>query len=447
MYIENFFKGVSGLIIKMTRRIAIGQSGGPTPVINDTLAGIIYEAQLNGLEIAGLRNGFEGGGLHPEVLMNIVDLTHIDPFFIRGIPGAYLGTTRLKLNPLDSAKGEENIRKILAIEKNLGSLGIDMVFYIGGNDSALTLKSMKRGIHVSKTEDNDLPENDHTPGFGSASKGNSHMVRTLTPDMSGFSPRVFDRGVETYSTAPVVVYQTQGRDTGWLTLGSAFAKINHAGDVIEDASPHLFLARERAYDREELLGKVDEGLRNRGFVFIACSEELVNKDGKKLSEVSKLEEVADEFGHTEHSRSGAFSYADYVASDIIRGIHVKTDVVNGYSRVKETPITPHHIQRTLMRSLIDAQEAFDVGREAVRAYLRGENKVSIGLKRHGGGYDIRPAVIPLDAVAGKIRQVDTKYIGNIEGPSEEFYRDFLPLIGGPLSMTHYVGPRLDPFKR
>lgn len=426
----------------MARRIAVGQGGGPTPVINDSLAGIIYEAQLNGLEIIGLRNGLEGGGLNPDIPGNIINLTSVESYFLRGIPGAYLGTTRMKLNP----KKQDGHEKILRILSNLGKLGVDMLFYIGGNDSAETLRAFGRGIHVAKTIDNDLPENDHTPGFGSACLSNSEIIRALVPDVRGFSPRVCNLKKGSFSTVSVVVYQAQGRNTGWLTLGSAFAKLNHAGDIIPEAPPHLFLGREIPYDKDKLLGKIDNILRKSGFAFVVCGEELVNSDGKTLQEVYGNNKRKDSFGHTEHSRSGSFNCADFIASEIKSSLEKQVDVVSGYSAVKETPFTPNHIQRTLKRSLVDAQEAFELGREAVRTYLGGETNCSIALQRFGEDYNIKPVRVSLESVAGKVRKVEEKYLGTIEGPTELFYKDFLPLIGGALAMTHYVGPRLEEFK-
>jgi ATP-dependent phosphofructokinase / diphosphate-dependent phosphofructokinase len=428
----------------MVRRIAVGQGGGPTPVINDSLAGIIYEAQLNGLEIIGLRNGLEGGGLNPNIPGNLVDLSSVESYFLRGIPGAYLGTTRMKLSP----EKPEDQEKRLRIASNMDKLGVDMLFYVGGNDSAETLRALGRGIHVAKTVDNDLPENDHTPGFGSACLANSEIIRALVPDVRGFSPRVRGLGSDIYSPASVVVYQAQGRNTGWLSLGCAFAKLNHAGDIIAEEAPHLFLIREIPYNRDNLLGKVDDILRKRGFAFVVCGEELVCRDGKTLHEVygNNHNHTKDSFGNTEHARSGSFNCANFIASEIKAGLKKQVESISDYSAVKETPFSPNHIQRTLRRSLVDAQEAFEAGREAVRVYLKGEINCSIALQRFGNGYNIRPVRVSLESVSGKVRSVEQKYHGTIEGPTELFYQDFLPLFGGPLEMSHYVGPGLENFK-
>ncbi len=427
------------MVLKKT--IGVGQSGGPTSVINDTLAGVIYEAQIREIRVIGLKNGLEGGGLNPCIEGNLVDLSVINPYFLRGIPGAYLGTTRLRLKK----DKKEDVEKIFEAKKNLDKL-IDALIYIGGNDSADTLLLYENGIHVEKTEDNDLMENDHTSGWGSASLANSELIRALTPDVGGFNPRTNFQGKEVYSTAPVVVYQTQGRDSGWLVYGCAFAKINHAGDVIENASPHIFLNKENKYDKNELLNEVENLLIKQGFAFIVCGEELMDKEGRILSKVYGIEDSKDESGHAEHSRSGSFNYADFIASEIKKGLQRDVNVINGYMKLKETPITPHHIQRTFKRSYVDAQEAFNAGREAVKAFDEEDIGISIALKRFGDSYNIQPTRINLTDVVGKVRKVDGKYLGGLKGPKEKFYGDFLPLIGGPLSMTHYVGPDLYPIK-
>lgn len=424
----------------MTRKIAVGQAGGPTAVINDTLAGVIYESRLRGLNLTGLRNGFEGGGLNPFIPGNRVDLTNLSDaeiLAIRGIPGAYLGTTRLKLKP---GKDDDQIKQI---RDNLDSSGIECVFYIGGNDSAGVIRAEGKGIHLTKTEDNDLPENDHTPGWGSACLANSLMLRALNHDMSGFNPKVKNKDRIVYSTAPVIVYQTQGRDTGWLALGCAFAKMNPAGEIDAAAAPHLFLPRETAFEEKTLLNKVDNLLSKQGYAFIVCGEEIVDTNRIPLAKIYGANENEDPHGHTEHGRAGSFNYAEFIAKLIKNKLSVKTD--SNYLKIKETPLTPQHIQRCLMRARVDAEEAFAIGRRAVAEFCDNDSKninFSIGLKRTGDEYNIAPARIPLECVAGKVRQVDTKYLGTIDGPTEAFYKDFWPLVREELSKIKYVGPTL-----
>jgi len=403
-------------------KIMVGQGGGPTTAVNDTLAGVIFESQQHeGLELIGSKNGLEGGGLNPEIRdsatnlrVNLGDLSDYDPDSIRGIPGAYLGTTRLKLKP---GKNDDLIQRV---KDNMARLGIDAIIYIGGNDTASTLSAMDNGIHVQKTVDNDLPGNDHNSGWGSASRANAEIIKGLVLDTSGFSSRISYEGREVYSTAPVVVYQTQGRKAGWLTLGAAFAKVNEGGDVIEDAAPHIFLPKEIPFNEGTLLDKVDNILSRTGYAFIVVGEELVLEDGKTtLAEVYRANTRSDEHGNVENARSGSFSHADAIASIIKSNIKVNS---NSYLEVKETPIKPGHIQRSLYRTLTDANEAFEAGREAVRAVIEGDLNISIALLREGNdGYHIKPGRIPLETVADQVRQVEPIYLNGIEGPTEQFF--------------------------
>lgn len=422
------------------KKIMVGQGGGPTTVINDTLAGIILESQRYGIELIGSKNGLEGGGLNPEVDGNLVDLTGISPESIRGIPGAYLGTTRLKLEP---GIDDDLIQKI---QDNIRELGVDAFLYIGGNDTASTLSAMNNGIHVQKTVDNDLPGNDHTSGFGSASRANAEIIKSLVLDTSGFSPRISYQGRIVYSTAPVVVYQTQGRNAGWLTLGVAFAKVNGGGQVIEDNAPHLFLPREIPFDERLLLDEVDNILSRSGYAFIAVGEELVLEDGiTTLAEFYKANGTTDRHGNTENARSGSFSHSDAVADIIKNNLRVDS---NSYLNVKETPIKIDHIQRSLYRTLTDANEAFGAGREAVRAFMDGQLNVSIALLREGGeGYHIRPGRIPLSTVADQVRKVDSRYLGDIHGPTDQFFNDFMPLVMGRTQIKRHSGPVLPQYIR
>jgi 6-phosphofructokinase 1 len=416
-------------------RVLIGQGGGPTPVINYSLSGVIDGLKEGKVEILGMRNGIEGGGLNREVEGNVIDLSDFNSSKIKGIPGAFLGTCRVKL----SSKKKNDIVKIRKLEENINHLGAEGIMYIGGNDSADTLSAIKscRTIHIAKTIDNDLPKNDHTPGWGSSCLFNSRAIRRLEQDMKGFSPRIMHENREVYSTAPVVVYQTQGRDTGWLAIGSAFAKLNKNAEVRKNYAPHLFLTRERAYNEKELLDAVDDFLSEQGYVFVVCGEELVDTKGVPLSKIySSGGEILDEHEHVEHARSNAFNYANFVAARIKSQLKVES---KPYLKIKETPLSAQHLQRVYECSKVDAEEAYEVGKEAARAFLDGGTAISVGLKRIGN-YKMVAERIPLREVSGKVRRVEEFYLGDIHGPSPQFYSDYLPLIGGIDALEDY--PRI-----
>ncbi|MEI6731760.1 MAG: 6-phosphofructokinase [archaeon] len=428
------------------RTIAVGQAGGPTAVINDTLAGVIYEARLRGLELIGLRNGFEGGGLNPNVEGNLIPLTDMSDTKIYEIiskPGAHLKTTRLRLK---SGKDDEKIQKI---RETLDSRGIECVFYIGGNDSADVIKNVGKGIHIAKTVDNDLPRpHERTPGYLSACLSNAKLIRAMHPDLSGFSPKIEHMGRNAYSSASVVVYQTQGRNTGWLTLGCALAKMNLKGEIDPEAAPHLFLPRETPYDEKTLVDRVDDSLSKRGEVFIVCSEELVDANDTPLSEIYGKTESVDSHGHTEHGRPGSFNYAEFIASVIKERIRV--DVNFDYLKIKETTSTPNHISRVLEKSRVDAREAFALGRKAVSEFCdnaTNNTNFSVGLRKMGNGDIVLPGRIPLEVAAANVRQVEKEYLGTIDGPTPKFCREFGSLIANDLATKQYDGQKLEEFYR
>ncbi len=406
-------------------KVAVGQGGGPTPVINDTLAGIVEGAQLRSYEVVGLSHGFQGGGLHPEIDGNLVDLTRLEPDSLRGIPGAFLGTSRMKLKP-----GQDD-DLIARVQGNLKRLGIDGIIYIGGNDSAGVLNALGNGIHAEKTIDNDLLHNDHTSGWGSACLTNVQIIRALALDLKSPSVRIMYGGRQVYDTAPVVVYQAMGRNTGWLSLGTAFAKISSDGSYNESAAPHIILPREILFNEDQFLGEVDNTLRKLGWAFIVCGEEVIDENRTTLAEKYGAKETKDGFGQVQHARSGSFNYAGALAR-LVKDKLGSTD----YLTVKETPITPQHIQRSLMSSQLDADEAYKAGKEAVRAFSDGHSNVSIALHRiNQDKYQITPARVPLESVASGVRPVDSKYLAGLKGPTQEFYSDFLPLVASPVRMN------------
>jgi len=417
----------------MGTKIAVGQGGGPTSVINDTLLGIIDKANEYDIEVVGLRNGLEGGGLNPSVSGNLVDLKSVPKEDILNFPGAYLGTTRMKLDPMQDSD------KIEMIKKNMDQLGVDSVFYIGGNDSADVIRALGGGIHIQKTVDCDLAGNHHTSGWASASFFNAELIKRLSYDLGGFNPRIADNPL-VFSNASVLVYQAMGRDTGWLTLGTAFAKFDQSGNYVGGAAPHLFLPREAPYDEGVLLGCVDDLLCKTGFAVVVCGEELIDQDGIKLSQLYRSNVRTDDHGNTQHGRSDSFNNANFLAHRIRTGLGEGVyGFNNSYMAVKETAITPQHAQRVMARTLVDAKEAYESGKEAVKAFVDGDVGISIALQKCSLNEDIIPKRISLDTVAGKVRRVDNDYLGDIHGPTTKFYDDFSPLFQETNRLKPFLG--------
>ena len=207
--------------------------------------------------------------------------------------------------------------------------------------------------------------------------------------------------------------------------------------IRKNYAPHLFLVRERAYNDKELLNAVDNLLCEQGYAFVVCGEELVDARGTPLPKIyNSGGEILDEHEHVEHARAGAFNYANFIAARVKEQLKVES---KPYLKIKETPLSAQHLQRVYECSKVDAEEAYEVGREAARAFLDGETAISIGIKRIGN-YKMTAGRIPLREVSGKVRRVDECYVGDVNGPSPQFYSDYLPLIGGIEALEDY--PRI-----
>jgi len=415
----------------MVSRIIIGESGGPTPVIDWEVAGALDAAQQAGIEVYGMINGLEGL-LNANIEGNIVNLTHMDPMsFVFNGPGAGLKTTRIKPN-------EQEYKKIA---ENLAALGVDGVVYIGGNDSAdqllgLTAVSDAVGIHAIKTVDNDLMVTHHCPGYGSAALYNATALKNVHSDFSSYRVMAnFSREgkvIQGLDIAPVVVYQVMGRKAGWLAQGTAFARVDPKGEMLPDAPPHVILCREIPFDRQAFLDKMEEVLTRLGQAVVVVQEDLTDKQtGKSIAEVYGTEVSYDAHGNIQHGRATSFSPAVFLAE--LLGSELKVDAIPG--KVKDCVLNPQHIQRSCMMSTVDASEAYMVGFASVRAMLDGERGKSVVLQRDGGV--TRTALTDLSNIAAKERQVPAQYINGLDGPTQEFIDEFLYVIGGPVALPHY----------
>ena len=188
----------------MKGNVIVGQSGGPTSVINSSLAGVFKMAKARGYnKVYGMRNG----------ILGLLDENDLDIEILRRTPGAFLGTCRFKRPNIDA--GKELYEKVFAI---LDKLNIECFIYIGGNDSMDTINKLakyaaangkkQRFVGCPKTIDNDLVLNDHTPGFGSAAKYIATSVKEIIIDSLGMS----------YKKKNIVIIEIMGRNAGWLTM-------------------------------------------------------------------------------------------------------------------------------------------------------------------------------------------------------------------------------------
>jgi ATP-dependent phosphofructokinase / diphosphate-dependent phosphofructokinase len=394
--------------------LLVGQSGGGTPVINASLAGVIAEAQAQGVtRVLGLRYGIRG--LLEEQFVDLTALTAHDLPRLARTPSAALGLCRHKLTP-------ETIAAAAAI---LRRRRIDALLYIGGDDSAETTLALGQAvaaaggavacIGIPKTIDNDLPAMDHTPGYGSAARWVAGTVRDLGLDAWAMQREEQVRILEVY-----------GRDTGWLAAASVLAR-----DTEEDA-PHLVLVPERPFVEDAFLAAVERQVARAGFCSIVVGEMLRDADGGLVGSGDAAWQ--DAFGHAETRRPGSYL----------------RDLIQQRLRLRAKDDRPGSIQKVVVdvASTVDRQEAWELGRAAVRAAVGGESECIVTLQRLGDEpYRVDYCLAPLAAVAGKVRPLPPEFLDAEGQPNAAFVRYARPLIGEPLPERWRLpgtvtGPRL-----
>jgi 6-phosphofructokinase 1 len=383
--------------------LIVGQSGGPTAVINSSLAGVILEALEHDEidEIYGMVHGVEG--LLKE---QIVDLGRQSAAVIDGLrstPSAALGSCRHRLE-------EADYQRLLEV---LRANGIRYFLYIGGNDSADTAWHLgrlaaERGydlrvMSVPKTVDNDLVATDHCPGYGSVARWLAVAVR--------------DAGLDTEAIGvvdTVKVIETMGRNTGWITAATALAR-DHT-----DAAPHLIYLPERPFNRDRFLADVESVYLRLGHVVITVCEGLKDERGEYLSASGKAVDV-DRFGHKQLGGAAAV-LCDMVSEGL--GIKARWDKPGTIQRVSMLAASP-----------VDLEEAYRVGRDAVRHAVAGRDGHMVTLVRESSDpYRCATGLAPLEQVANAERKVPDEFIA-AEGNdvTEAFLEYARPLIGPPLA--------------
>jgi ATP-dependent phosphofructokinase / diphosphate-dependent phosphofructokinase len=379
----------------------IGQSGGPTSVINSSLAGVI-QAALSGdfiENVYGMNYGIEG--FMKEWLF---DLGRQPKQVIEGLrrtPSSALGSSRHKVQ-------ENDLPVILGVLKKYN---IRYFFLIGGNDTMDTIHRVEaycrsekyelRGIGIPKTVDNDLFGTDHTPGFASAARSN-----ILNVMQAGFLARDMQK-VDKF-----VIYQTIGRDAGWLAAATAMAKKN------EDDAPHLIYAPEFDFSRENFLRDYNNCLSKYGWVSIVCGEGLKFSDGTPVSAST----TRDKFNNTEFGAMGGAS----VATSLHRMI------TDEFGHRGEFQITESLIMSDFARaSVTDLGEAYQCGVEAVKLASRDETGVMVSIQRISNDpYRVEYGKVPLREVAVSAKPMPLSYF-NAEGNhvSPLFIEYMKPLAG------------------
>lgn len=380
--------------------VLVAQSGGPTAVINNSLVGVIDEARAH--PEVGMIIGAEWGikGVLEEALVDLRREALGAVQLLRQTPSAALGTSRHRLQPGD-------LERIVSI---FDRYDVGCFCFIGGNDSMDTVNRIGalaheqghdlRVIGIPKTVDNDLVETDHCPGYGSAAR---FVAATLR-----------DAGLDTEAGAgstPVKIIEIMGRHAGWLTGASALAREE------PDAAPHLIYLPERPVTLAEILADIERVVRRLGRAVVAVSEGIRDPDGNFLAAMS---EAVDAFGHRQLGGVSAFLAAEVSAATGLKARFEKPDTMQRAS--------------TALISPTDAQEAYQVGRAAVRAAVEGHSGVMINLVREPGAqYRVHTDMVALEKVANRERHLPPEYMAPPEeGVTPAFLNYARPLIGPPL---------------
>lgn len=333
----------------------VGQSGGPTAVINSSLAGVYRTAMdRNANKVYGMLYGIQG--LLEEKYVDLSEhiKTKLDVELLKRTPSSFLGSCRYKL-PERSEKPElyERIFEIL------NKLEITCFFYIGGNDSMDTIKKLydyAQEIHseilfigVPKTIDNDLAVTDHTPGFGSAAKYIASVTKELIRDSL------------VYDTKSITIIEVMGRNAGWLTGACALART-------EDCEgPDLIYLPEVVFEYDKCAAKIRKLQETKKSIIIAVSEGIRDEEGRYICEMTSSVAHVDSFGH--RTLTGA---ASYLANRLAAELNCKTRAIE----INTLQRCASHLS-----SRVDMTEAFQVGGAAVREALRGKSGLMITLKR------------------------------------------------------------------
>jgi 6-phosphofructokinase 1 len=401
---------------ELVGNLLVAQSGGPTAVINASVAGVIQEAGKYDFieEIYGALNGIYG-------MLNedLIDLNEEKAKAIEGLkytPAAALGTCRYKLDfKKKPERGEQDMARLFEVFQ---AHNIRYLFYIGGNDSqdtahkiherAKQLNYEMRVIGVPKTIDNDLPHTDHAPGYGSVIKYNATTVMEIAADVTSM---ITDEG-------SCCVIEVMGRSAGWIAAGTVLAKRSPAD------APHLILVPEIPFDEEAFISKVKETVASYNSCVVVVGEGLKNKAGDEMAaDKSRL----DAFGHP--VLSGAAEHLEQILQDKLK--------------LKSRSVKLGYAQRAAAHfsSATDVAEAAACGEAAVRAAVDEQSGLMVKLVRtQQSPYRWSTGLQPLSEIANVEHLLPRDWMTE-DGflPNEKFIEYARPLIEGEVKVPNEGG--------
>ncbi len=394
----------------MRKNVIVGQSGGPTAVINGSLYGVVSEAfdHMDSIEhVYGMVNGIEGF-LNGRVL-DMAPIYNSEEFeLIKTTPGSFLGSCRFKL-PEDLTDDV-----YVKLFEKFEEYNIGYFFYIGGNDSmdtvsklsrrAAELNSSIRFIGVPKTVDNDLVHTDHTPGFGSAARYVATTVREIAVDAS-----VYD------NKKSVTIVEIMGRHAGWLTAASVLAR------KFENDNPVMIYLPEIAFNQDDFITRVKSQLETTPNLVVCISEGINDGNGTFICELAS-DVAVDNFGHKMLAGSG--KYLENLVKDKL-GVKVRSVELNVSQRCSSSCLSD-----------TDLNEAIFAGSFGVISALAGETGKMICFERTSTApYKITCSTADVNLICNQEKGVPLEWIIN-EGTnlSQEFIDYALPLIQGQVTV-------------
>ena len=392
------------------KRIIVGQSGGPTAVINSSIAGVYKKAKELGVEkVYGMVHGIEGF-----LNENICDLDEYlsneeNYELLKRTPSAFLGSCRYKLPKIeDNAEVYEKIFNIL------DKYEIDALFYTGGNDSMDTIKMLsdyarshnKKQLFmgVPKTIDNDLPITDHCPGYGSSIKYIATSLKEIIRDNASF-------GV---SKPTVCIVEIMGRHAGWLTAGASLAKDDTCEGVDAIYLPEV------VFDIDEFINNVKELAKTKSSIVIAVSEGVATADGKFVCELGDDNKAVDAFGHKQLS-----GCASTLANMVAKETGLKTRAIE-FSTLQRAA--------THLASLTDINEAEASGMLAVEKVFEGETGMMATIIRDSSNpYKVHYETYDIHNIANVEKKLPLEWIDQENHQMKKEYLEYArPLIMGEL---------------
>jgi 6-phosphofructokinase 1 len=392
------------------KKILVAQGGGPTAVINQSLVGVVLEARRHAEveRVYGARHGVRG--IVDENFVDLAQETRHNLELVAQTPSSALGSTRDKPDAAYCSR----------IFTVLRAHGITDFFYIGGNDSSDTVRIVAeeaaaagyplRCIHIPKTIDNDLVENDHTPGFPSA-------ARFVAQAFAGAN-------LDNAALPGVYLGVVMGRHAGFLTAASAL------GRKFADDGPHLIYLPERVFELERFLADVKTVHERLGRCVIAVSEGIHDAAGAPILAQLSAELERDAHGNVQLSGTGAL--ADLLCEQIKQRLGIK--------RVRGD--TFGYLQRSFIGCVsdVDQREAREVGEKAVQFAFHGQHNGSVAIKRRGA-YSVDYELVPLATVAGKTRVMDDEFISADGTDVTDAFRLYLrPLLGSGMPDAFRLRP-------